>query len=93
MTHFFHRSEMVQTHTDGSLVLDSAARGGVVGLAGAVAQRAEQLASDPVEQAAQLGGTGITVADAHSAAIGATGCIGGVSTVMGTDPVLSLIHI
>ena len=54
LQHFFARSPLVLQHSHESLELDSAMRGGTLGVAGAVVDRNAQVAADPVAQAAQL---------------------------------------
>jgi len=72
LSHFFPRSHLVRAHSDDSLQLDSAVRGGTLGVTGAVFARNAELANDPEEQAAQLGGSGISLSDANAPPIGAS---------------------
>ena len=66
LVHFFPRSSLVRQHADESIHLDAAVRGGTLAAAGAVLERNAELRDQPEEQAAQLGGTGISVDDANA---------------------------
>ena len=66
LQHFFARSPLVLQHSHESLELDSAMRGGTLGVAGAVVDRNAQVAADPVAQAAQLRASALYVGGMHA---------------------------
>ena len=64
--HFVPNSPAVRAHANESLELDSAVRGGVLAAAGGILEANNRLRDNPAEQAAQLGGTGISTEDANA---------------------------
>lgn len=62
----FPNSDRVQQHRNETLQTASCVNGGVLGMAAATEQRNAELADDPVQQAAHLGGTGISVEEANA---------------------------
>lgn len=66
LAYFFPKSEKVAEHAREALHLESAADGGTLGVIGGIAARNAELRSNPLQQAASLGGTGISVADANA---------------------------
>lgn len=62
----FPRSELVRQHMTETLQVAGCAEAGVLGLAAATVQRNVELANNPEQQAASLGGTGVTLEEANA---------------------------